>query len=751
MKQFIILILTHLLLYTANAQFTDSTSILLNTIEIKKENPANFIIQQASKNRKYLSPYANSSFRTKNYHYFIITPSQPTDSVIQQKIAELKKNSSEDSTTLTRNDSSLLQTHDFLQKQHLFLMESVSEHQFRHPALEHQKILAQQTSGIKDPIFTLFSTQIHNFTLYTNDKFEIFDTRYANPLASNSSHFYQFYIDSLISHKEDTLIQIQFQPKAHSHFTSLKGKIWISKQDYGIQKIFFQPYDTILNSDFTIIQEYERQNNGTWFPKSFSHTIQTPLIQITNYPINIIINSQLQFYDTQINLPLKRSDISFAEISIEENSNKTQMQLLNHYRMRPLDSMEINTYKLWDTIEKATQLNKKIFFIKTLTTGKIALGPINLDLNNIISYNNHEKLRLGISAQTNQKLSKIISIGGFFGYGIKDNKWKYGSNIDLTLLRSREFYLKLAFSSTLTETGELSFFDRDYTIFNGEFYRSFLIKNFDRRNSISTQIQGKITRWITIVAKANYHRYHTQFNYAFQHIDPLQSTFCFDQFSLSGGIRIAFKESLLNDPNFNFYRISPFPIIYLQYTRGINNILKSQYNYNRLDFKLAHKQFYKILGYTDIILHAGYVDRDLPYSLLFSPRAGYSLIGIASNEHFATMRLNEFACNGYIALFLRHNFGRMTQNKNFSPRIAIAQNIGWGFLSHPENHICPSHKIKGMEKGYYETGVIIEDLLVIQKLLAFGFGFYYRYGPESLPNSRDNFAFKIRFRVSLER
>ena len=139
----------------------------------------------------------------------------------------------------------------------------------------------------------------------------------------------------------------------------------------------------------------------------------------------------------------------------------------------------------------------------------------------------------------------------------------------------------------------------------------------------------------------------------------------------------------------------------------------------------------------------------LPISLLYAPRAGYATLGFASNEQFAAMRPNEFVNNTYFSIFFRHNFGRMTQNKNFSPRIVLAQNIGWGMLFEAKKHKgVPS---QGLEKGYFETGVVVEDLLVIYKLLAFGVGVYYRYGAYSLPKTIDNFAFKLRFRVSVER
>jgi len=117
------------------------------------------------------------------------------------------------------------------------------------------------------------------------------------------------------------------------------------------------------------------------------------------------------------------------------------------------------------------------------------------------------------------------------------------------------------------------------------------------------------------------------------------------------------------------------------------------------------------------------------------------------------MRPDEFLSDRYATLFIHHNFGRMTQNKKFSPRIIFCQGIGFGALRSPESHI--GINVKTMEKGYFESGLMIGDLLVIKGLLSFGVGTFVRYGAYYLPKPQyktiDNFAFKVLFRVPLER
>ncbi len=111
------------------------------------------------------------------------------------------------------------------------------------------------------------------------------------------------------------------------------------------------------------------------------------------------------------------------------------------------------------------------------------------------------------------------------------------------------------------------------------------------------------------------------------------------------------------------------------------------------------------------------------------------------------MGLYEFVSDQFAYLFLTHNFGRLTGTKGqyFRPELALVQNMGIGSLSHPEDH--QGIAIKTMEKGYLESGLMINNIFRFKYLKLFYYGFgagaFYRYGNYALPRTTDNFAFKI--------
>jgi hypothetical protein len=52
-----------------------------------------------------------------------------------------------------------------------------------------------------------------------------------------------------------------------------------------------------------------------------------------------------------------------------------------------------------------------------------------------------------------------------------------------------------------------------------------------------------------------------------------------------------------------------------------------------------------------------------------------------------------------------------------------------------------------MEKGYFESGLLINNLLRFQ-LFRYGLGVLYRYGPYAFGKTIDNFAFKLTLQLN---
>jgi len=78
--------------------------------------------------------------------------------------------------------------------------------------------------------------------------------------------------------------------------------------------------------------------------------------------------------------------------------------------------------------------------------------------------------------------------------------------------------------------------------------------------------------------------------------------------------------------------------------------------------------------------------------------------------------------------------------------VIIAQGIGFSTLSESNQHL--DIEINTIEKGYFESGIALDNLIRINIMnftqLGLGAGVFYRYGTYHLAKEIDNYAFKFR-------
>ena len=148
------------------------------------------------------------------------------------------------------------------------------------------------------------------------------------------------------------------------------------------------------------------------------------------------------------------------------------------------------------------------------------------------------------------------------------------------------------------------------------------------------------------------------------------------------------------------------------------------------------------MGVSKVVLQAGFASASCPVMETFDILGTYEPIGLYSPGSFSTMRLDEFFCDRFAALYLSHNFSGMlwkTESEWFKPELTVATNIAWGEMKRAENQ--PYKNFRTMEKGYFESGFIVKGLLNLP-LVKVGAGVFYRYGPYAFDNVWDNFAWK---------
>ena len=712
-------LLATVFLLSAHAQ-TDSLYYgTLDEVTVKpKENPAHRIINAAVERRDSNSAFRCNSFKYVTYHKMTVLPTKVSDSLAR------------------------------LRDQNLFMSESVSEVYFKKPNYKYEKLVASKTSGLDKPIFNMVFSRFQFQNFYESDYLEIFQVKYVSPISKGATKRYHFQIEDTLLNGSDTVFVISYRPKANVTFKSLKGILYIHADDFAIERIEAEPVDKNVLLHVPVTQEYRKVENGTWFPSQLTATFKLPRLAQKGDTLESKGISTITVKEIEIDPPLRNSDFGIFDVEEQVESKKASDELLRTYRNDTLTHKELRAYELLDSISATLKIDKRLELLSSILQGYIPIGPIDVDIASIVNYTYYEGWRFGLGLYTNRKLTNRGRFGGYFAYGLKDKDWKWGAMTEWELYRKRSLLLKLKFYDDIVESGCTQLIGRDELgLLNGEYYRHWIITKFDKSRTLWGKLQMRADKNFTVSVSAAYSQNRTLFNYDFAPAGGDGSAdYRYTNAYVRAGLRFSYHETTYKTASVTLYEGSKFPTAQLQFERGIKGVFGSDFNYNKVNMRLHHLQRYKRLGYSEIALTGGFVDRTLPYSLLFVMPAGYENIGFYGEEQFAAMRPNEFVGDSYVALFLRHNFGKMWEGK-FSPRIVLCQNIGFCWLRHPADHLGVT--ATPMNKGYFETGLMIDNILSVRDLIAMGIGVFYRYGAYGYEKQKDNFAIKVSLTVPM--
>lgn len=763
----------------------NSTSLNLREVTVLPGiNPAHRIINKVIENRDLNNPEKMRSFAYTSYNkmYFTVDYSLNNtkfDTVIVPKRKITIKNDS----TLTgdslkiQSDTIKKETHktgfriqSFFNKQHIFLMETVSERRFLHPDKNNEKVIASRVSGLQQPSFVLLATQLQSFSFYS-ELISISEKKYLNPISSGSTKKYFFQIEDTMysENNKDTIFIISFRPFKGKNFEGLKGVLQINTHNYAIQTVKAEPYEKSKAMDVHIQQKYELIEDTQWFPVQLNTDIVFSSLQVSekdtiylNDTTAIVSREILPLVgigktylkDITLNPELKKKEFSSIEVKSEDDAHKKTEEFWSQYRVDSLTTKDRETYKVIDSVGKVENLDYILTILETVAAGYIPYKFLNFDLAQIMKYNQFEGLRLGLGIMTNEKITKWASVGGFFGYGITDDKFKYGGKFQLDLEQDHEIKFNLLYSYDVLESDGVKYFN-DMNITSSEMFREYLIKKMDYVEKSEASFSFKSLKYLhSNLFFATGNKYITDSsrykNLNIPHDGGVLSSYNNYHFSEVGvNFRYAIKEKFMQTPRGkNISLGTTYPIIWGNITKGLKTI-DGEFDYTKFELKIAKKFTSKTIGETSVQITSGYAMGDIPYGALYNGHESYQVFTIQTDNTFNTMRLNEFISNRFASLFFKHNFGKLLfKTEKFQPKFVIVTNIGFGELEEKYNHFKSDYASTTLEKGYYESGLIIDNLYD-QSLYGLGLGVYYRYGPYEFLAPKNNFAYKISLTINL--
>lgn len=702
----------------------------LNEVEVFPGiNPAHRIIDSVLRNRNTNDPAKIKEFSYVSYDKMNITIK--TDSLLAKDTASL--------------DTTQIRIRKFIEKQDLFLLETVTERKYLAPDLNQENVLATRVSGFKDPIMAFMISQMQSTSFY-DSQIKIFSKKYANPISKGSTRKYFFLIeDTTYSERGDTIFMISFRPKINTKFEGMSGFLYINSHNWAIQNVKAQPPNDSTGIVVKIQQAYKLIDDQ-WFPYQLNTDIIFSNIIANNGDTSFPLIGKGRSYIRNINLKpgLNKNNFGFHEVEIEEGATAKKGEFWREYRIDSLTAREIETYRVIDSLGKAANFDKMATTLQTLLIGKIPLWIFDVDLDKIIHYNDYEGLYLGAGIHTNESFSKIFKTGGFWGYGFKDKSAKYGVDLSLNLQKRSESVIMIEFYNKVIASGSTEYFDDKYQAWKTDNFYKFFVSRMNQTigGDISYSFRLKPARdfkW-NIGLSHNEKKSFGDYYFSTTSLPEEQITnFKFSELKL--GFRFAFREKVIETTKGEISLGSKYPVIWFNYIQGFNNFLSGNFKYNRFDLKVQKTHHFNFYGDFTWRIMAGYIIGEIPASNLYYGNGTYQPFTLYAPYSFGTMVTNEFLSDKYASVFLTHDFGELLfKFGNFKPQLMLLTNITIGSLNNIENH--HNYNFKTLEKGYYESGFMVRKLLNLQ-VYDIGLGIMYRYGAYSFDENYKNFAYKI--------
>lgn len=621
------------------------------------------------------------------------------------------------------------------ENQHLFLMESLSERQELDKLRKKERIVGIRSTGIKLPSTYTNFIHPHPFNVYSN-YVSIANSKFISPLcfASYLTYAYEL-VDSAIV-EGDPIYVLKFYPLPAKSISASQGFLYINGSDNTVKYFVTTPLKE-GNARIEAAQEFIPFEN-TLFPGQYKTDIHLYNFGVGNAKLHLSANSYI--FDNKRGVKMYPSE--FSEIVLEYDSTSTSFpdSLWRKYRQDELTKKDLNTFHYYDSTGVQRKQEEVLKFGERLYLGQIPIGKINLELNKIFNLNYVEGLRLGLGFRTNELFSEQFGFGGYFGYGFKDDKLKYGVNAGYAFKSPIDLTVGASYKKDVLEAGA-QFFPFDIIQYSTEPLRKYRLSVMDYYDQINVFATARPVKYLQVELGLSYADHKPSYEYRFDEFPD--DDFDFAEYSL--GLRYAFGEEYVKTPINTIFLGTPFPILWVNLTRGLPGVLGSDFSYSRIDAKIQQTfQFFRF-GTSGIQIAAGYVNRSVPMTKLYNMKGSLRNFSVVIHNSFETMDYNEFLSDRFFAIFYSHDFGQLyTPSRVFRPNIVMLHNMGYGTLSHPEDH--KDFEFKTMEKGYFESGIFLKNLIILNLgglRTGFGLGLFARYGPYENDRLRDNMVIKL--------
>lgn len=639
----------------------------------------------------------------------------------------------------------------------VYLTETLSDYFYqKDPKKAYEVLKAAKVDGVdNESLVKQLGGMYQNINVY-NDFIPVFDKQFISPFNSNGDRYYNFKLLDTQYLNKKRLVHFRFTPKQKGGdvFT---GDCWVHDTSFAIQKITLRPAaDANINyiGDLTLIQEFRLINDSIWFlykDKFVADIIPLGKNKLALKGRKTTTYKHVVLNDTATTLVLQKTKKA-EQVDVKKNLLDQPDSFWTNNRHEELNKNEQTVYKVLDTLEKNPTFIRYRNTLNFLTTGTKDIGNITIGpWFYWISGNNYEGTRVRWDLATNKGFNKHLYLHGYLGYGFKDERYKGKIEARYLLNRNPWTYLHASYRNDF-DNGQV-YYDQLSTdnLFATGFRRPGIPFKFQRAEETKIEFYKETHSGLAVGLTASSKQYEALENLPGKELFPAVQGSQFNSFETMLRLRFAYLERTIED---GFYRVtlgSDFPIVDARFTHGWPGVLKSSYQYNKIDVSIS--DYLKLPPYGTLYynIFGGKVFGTVPYQFL-EIQPGNELY-YYNKYAFNLMKRFEFITDKFIGFNVEHNFGNglfryipLTRKLKFRQFWSAKGVIGDLSTENRQLNFVGNYPFKSLDnKMYLELGTGIDNIFKLFRL-----DFVWRVLPVSQSKEPETARFGLfgSFRVS---
>ncbi len=602
----------------------------------------------------------------------------------------------------------------------VLLSESISDfHYLNSPKKKKEIIKASKISGIENlQINQLLGDMYLDINVYDN-YINLFQRAFISPVANFARSYYNFVLRDSTFIDNKWCFHLTFEPKRTGDMT-FSGDMWIHDTTYAVKEIkaSLSPWANInYVQDLYFEQKFDEVEKEVWMQVEEKMIVDLKITKKTElYGFygrkfssrrNFVINKPhpVDFY---------KSDNTVEYLDSAESRSK---EYWDAHRYEKLSVQEEGINAMVDSLNNTRYFKNLKDLTYLATTGYYPLGHVELgNIFSLFSVNPVEKYRFGLALRTSNDFSRRIELGGKIAYGVGDDRFKYGAKVRWNVTKKKRGLLTAYYNSDIEQVGISATASSVNSTFasllrTGPLDKLTFIQKFGanfekdvKRDFIFTG--GFEWRELTPLGLADYTRYQ---NGVIENMNELQTS----EFTV--GVRWGKNEEFLSGAFDRTSIGSKYPILSLKGIFGVKGILGSQYDYQKVEFRIEHNRNVGVLGRLNYHVTAGYIFGQTAYPFLKVHEGNQSYWF----QHSSFNKLNyfEFISDKYISGSIEQHwqgllFDRIPLIKKLNWRLVTTVKAAYGDIDSKHNRevIIPGFTKRFGNVPYVEVSAGIENI-----------------------------------------